>query len=51
MRRASQAGVTTGSALVCEAQMSPVRKTHRDAAIEEENRTIDRKVNSTCCGR
>ena len=37
-------------ALVCEAQTSPVRKTHRDAAIEEENRTIDRKVNSFCLG-
>jgi hypothetical protein len=37
-------------ALVCEAQMSPVRKTHRDAAIEEENRTIDRKANSICRG-
>ena len=38
-------------ALVCEAQMSPVRKTHRDAAIEQENRTIDRKINSICRGR
>jgi hypothetical protein len=25
-------------ALVCEAQMSPVRETHREAAIEEQNR-------------
>jgi len=37
-------------ALVCGAQMSSVRKTHGDAAIEEENRTIDRKVNSICRG-
>jgi hypothetical protein len=28
--------------------MSP--QTHGEAAIEEENRTIDRKVNSTCRG-
>jgi len=28
--------------------MSPVRETHREAAIEEQNRTIDRKVNSIC---
>ena len=37
-------------ALVCEAQMSPVRK-HTAMPREEENRAIDRKVNSICRGR
>jgi hypothetical protein len=37
-------------ALVCEALVTGPQ-THGDAAIEEENRTIDRKVNSICRGR
>jgi len=48
---APQAGVTTGSARLS-ARGTDVTgpQTHGDAAIEEENRTIDRKVNSICRG-
>jgi len=46
-----QGGVTTGSAR-SSARGTDVTgpQTHGDAAIEEENRTIDRKVNSICRG-
>jgi hypothetical protein len=41
--------VTTGSARSsARHRHRPLAKAHRDAAIEEENRTIDRKVNSIC---
>jgi hypothetical protein len=45
---APQAGVTTGSARL---SGRGTDQTHGDAVIEEEYRTIDRKVNSICRGR